>query len=99
MNCSTCKEQRRSLEPVPYIVHEAAMARNERTIKRLTALLLAVIILLFATVGLFVWYLNQYEFESSTIEYSQDGTGLNIIGDRNGVDYYGTTPNNQDTHP
>lgn len=30
-------------------------------------------------------YLEQYDFES--YEYSQDGQGLNIIGDKNGVGF------------
>lgn len=33
-------------------------------------------------------YLEQYDFAS--YEYSQDGEGLNILGDRNGVNYYGS---------
>jgi hypothetical protein len=32
-------------------------------------------------------YLEQYDFAS--YESSQDGEGLNILGDRNGVNYYG----------
>lgn len=40
------------------------------------------------TIGGFLWYLNQYDFESVTEEYSytQDGQGTNIIGDNNEVD-------------
>ena len=84
-DCKTCKENRQNVEPVPYIVHESAMARQERTIKRLVVTLLAILVLWFATIGVFVWYLNQYDFESYT--YEQDGQGVNIIGDRNGVDF------------
>lgn len=32
---------------------------------------------------------EEYDFESYTTEYTQDGRGLNIIGDGNGVDYNG----------
>jgi len=90
MDCATCKEVRRQIDPVPYISHEADMARNERTVKRLVIALLVVLVLWFSTIALFVWYLNQYDFEgyTETYEYNQDGRGLNIIGDSNGVDYY-----------
>ena len=99
MDCNSCREQRRELEPVPYIVHEKAMARNERLVRRLVSALMAVIVLLVATVGLFVWYLNQYDYASSSIEYMQDGAGVNIIGNQNGVDYNGTTADGADAHP
>jgi hypothetical protein len=74
-------------ESVPYIVFEGEMARQERHVKRLWIALLAAITALALTVGIFVWYLNQYDFTS----YEQDGKGVNIIGDGNGVDYNGTT--------
>ena len=38
-------------------------------------------------------YINQYDFED--YEYTQDGTGVNIIGDSNGVDYYGAEVDSQ----
>ena len=83
MNCETCKD--RKAEHVPYIVHESAMARHERTIKRFIIVLIVIAIAWFATIGLFVWYLDQYDFIGT--EYVQDGQGVNIIGDRNGVDF------------
>lgn len=47
----------------------------KRQNKRLIVALFVVIALWAATIGGFVWYLNQYEFES----YTQDGTGYNNI--------------------
>ena len=38
-------------------------------------------------------YINQYDFED--YEYTQDGTGVNIIGDSNGVGYYGAEVDSQ----
>ena len=49
----------------------------DRANRRLFILLIVVIGLWFATIGLFVWYLNQYDFESYSSEYTQDGHGLN----------------------
>ena len=83
MDCSTCKEKK--ADPVPYIAHESALARNERTIKRLISAIIVVLLLWFATIGMFIWYINQYDF--SAISYEQDGEGINIIGDRNGVGF------------
>lgn len=70
-------------ENVPYIVHEAEMARQERHIRRLWIALIVAICACVAITGGFLWYLNQYDFTS----YEQDGQGVNIIGDGNGVDY------------
>lgn len=56
MNCNECKTQ-----SVPYIVHEAAMARMERTTKRLWVLLILVVVLLVGTNGAWIWYESQFE--------------------------------------
>lgn len=47
--------------------------------KRLATILIIVICLWFATIGGFVWYLNQYDFSSYTVD-SQDGGNANYIG-------------------
>jgi len=79
------------LEPVPYIVHESAMARNDRTIKRFIAALIVVVALWFATIWIFVWYLDQYDFESYSVDLSTDGGGnANYIG-QDGDIYNGTS--------
>ena len=56
-------------ESVPYIVHEAEIARQERHIKRLWVALIVAIVACVAITGGFLWYLNQYDFTS----YEQDG--------------------------
>lgn len=88
MDCNSCKE--RQPKDVPYIVHESAMARNERTIKRLVIALIIAVFLIFASnvAWLYVWQL--YDYSSEETVYTQDGKGVNIIGDRNGVDFNGT---------
>lgn len=89
MDCQNCKE-RKTADPVPYIVHESAMARNERTIKRLVIALIITVIMLFASnaAWLYVWQL--YDYASEETVYTQDGEGVNIIGDRNTAGIYGT---------
>lgn len=65
---------------VPYIVYEGEMARQERHIKRLVVMLAVMLVLFFASnmAWLYVW--NQYEYVEETIEATQDGEGVNIVG-------------------
>ena len=79
MNCNECKE-RKTAEPVPYIVHESAMARNERTIKRLVIALIVAVVMLFAcnAAWLYVWQLYDYSSEQTTVD-AEDGVA-NYIG-------------------
>lgn len=73
---------------VPFAAYEAAEERADRRDRRHWIghiIELAIIVLMAA---LFLWYLNQYDFTAETVQ--QDGEGVNIIGDRNGVDYFGT---------
>ena len=74
---------------VPYIVHEADMARRERGNKRLSILACVLVALLFITNALWIWLWNQYEYvdtETVTTSIDQDGEGNNIIGNGNEVD-------------
>ena len=84
--CKECKENRavaNTPENVPYIVHETAMARNERNVKRLVVALIAAIVLVFATnVG---WLIYESQYETVNYSYAQDGEGTNIVGDGNDV--------------
>lgn len=83
MNCNECKE-RKTAEPVPYIVHESAMARNERTIKRLVIALIIAIALIFASnaAWLYVWQLYDYSSEtvSSDVDVDAKDGVANYIG-------------------
>lgn len=61
---------------------------NDRDKERLVKVIIALIIAWALTIGGFLLYLNQYDF--TAFEVQQDGQGLNIIGDRNGVrSFYG----------
>ena len=46
--------------------------------------------MIFASNFMWLAYINQYDFESYSYEYQQDGRGLNIIGNGNGVNTNGT---------
>lgn len=73
-------------EKIPYIAHEAEVARLERTIKRLTQIIIICIALIFATNALWLYYWNQYEYVDDETTVTQDGLGVNIIGTNNEVD-------------
>lgn len=81
---------------VPYIVHESAMARNERHIKRLViALIVSIVMLVLSNLAwLYMW--NSYEYVGDATTYSQDGEGVNIIGDEN---RYESDDNKEDQIP
>ena len=59
-NCENCKSKNcKEPESVPYIVHEASMARMERQIKRLWITVLVLIVMLVSTNGAWIWYEGQ----------------------------------------
>ena len=95
MDCETCKEKRKVVvqtpKDVPYIVHEGAVARLERVIKRLWVLVLALIILLCASNAAWIWYESQ--FEEVRIEQENESGYNNFIGNDGDI-YNGETDNN-----
>jgi predicted metal-binding membrane protein len=81
-NCKECKENRvevKTPENVPYIVHETAMARNERNVKRMVVAIVTAIALLFASNALWLWAWMQYDYESYEA-ITDNGGDANIIG-------------------
>ena len=78
-NCGDCKKEHNASESVPYIVHEASMARMERQAKRLWITVLALIVILVATNGAWIWYESRFSDIVTTIEAEQDGSGVNIV--------------------
>ena len=84
MTCEECKEQRREAAPVSFIAHESAMARAERTIKRLWITILLLIVMLVGTNGAWLWYESQFEYVETSQEVTQEaesGTNTFIGGD------------------
>ena len=95
MSCETCKNKSTAPENVPYIVHESAMARAERTAKRLWITILTLIFLLVGSNCVWIWYNSQFEVvETTTIEAEQDGSGVNIVSGGD-LDYGAESADNQ----
>lgn len=88
-DCNACKENRLKSEPVPYIAHEAAMARFERTIKRLWILALVAVALLVATNCAWIWYESQMEVVETTEIMQENENGYNNYIGNDGDIYNG----------
>lgn len=93
---------------VDYIVYEAEMSRAERHVKRWQiAFFAALAVAILGIAGMYLEhkrtldYLAKYDFESTSYdyEYSQDGKGLNIIGDSNEVANYEPKSENTESSP
>lgn len=64
---------------VPYIVYEGDMARSERHIKRLWIALIVVTVSFLISNLAWIWWINQYVFESYEVTAEGDGHA-NYIG-------------------
>lgn len=60
------------IKDVPYIVHEGAMARMERTVRRLWILCIILVALLFGTNLAWTIYESQFETVETTQTVTQD---------------------------
>ena len=71
MDCNNCRDVK-SPPSVPYIVHESAQARMERTLGRLWVTIVLLIVLLVGTN--LAWIVYESQFEDVCVEAEQDGT-------------------------
>ena len=83
-SCDECKQSKN----VSWAYVELLNDGHKASIKRLIAVVIILVISLLISnlAWLYVW--QQYDYE--TIEYSQDGRGINIIGNDNESRQYGT---------
>ena len=79
-NCETCKKAQNAPESVPYIVHEASMARMERQIKRLWITVLILVFLLVGTKATWVYYESKWEMICKEVTQEADNGTNNFIG-------------------
>ena len=68
---------------VPYIVHESAMARNERHIRRLVIALIIAFVMIVASnlAWLYIWNSYEYVGDSSQVTVDSNTGDANYIGD------------------
>lgn len=62
---------------IPYIVHESALMRAEKTIKRLTIISILAIVLMF--ISNIAWMYECTQFDTIAYSYEQDGQGVNNV--------------------
>ena len=91
MDCDHCAKAT-APEPVPYVVHESDMARQERTIKRLWILLLVIVGLFVGSNGWWIWRESQFADEYYEITQENEDGYNNFIG--NDGDIYNGEANN-----
>ena len=77
-DCESCKSKNQQAADVPYIVHEAELARAERTAKRLWITILLLIVLLVGTNGAWIWFESQFE-DIAISQENEDGYN-NFVG-------------------
>ena len=70
---------------IPYIVFESVQTKNDILVRRLVKALVLAIILLFISNAAWLYAWCQYDYSSTETTYTQDGKGVNIIGDSNDV--------------
>lgn len=95
MSCETCKNKTTTPDSIPYVAHELAMAREERTVKRLWITILTLIFLFVGSNCAWLWYNSKFEVvETTSIEAEQDGSGVNIVSGGD-LDYGAESKDNQ----
>lgn len=80
LNCAVSDEATQG-DKISYFIFESVQARNERTIKRLWISTIILVILLFVSNAVWLWFFSGANLES--YEYEQGDSGINIIGDEN----------------
>ena len=71
------------MNDVPYIVHESAQARQERSIKRLWILCLVMFLAFAGSNAAWIYYESQFETQTTQIEAEQetsDGGNNFVVG-------------------
>ena len=78
--CNECKSESINVV-VPYVVHEATVARQERQIKRMWIALIVAIALMFFTNMIWVGVFSSYDYSSEEIIVdAEDNGNANYIG-------------------
>ena len=86
--CNGCGEHNKVAD-IPYIVHESAMARMERQLKRLWITILVLIVLLVGTNAVWLYFESQFEDVYQEVVQEADNGTNNFVGG----DIYGEADN------
>ena len=79
-NCNNCGTENQNVT-VPYVVHEATVARQERQIKRMWIALIALAVSWFLTNMIWIGVFSSYDYSSEeVIVDAEDNGNANYIG-------------------
>lgn len=70
---------------IPYIVYESEAARHERTVKRLVLALVLSVAMLFISNMMWLWFFNQFDIESETVQLDSSNNGTASYIGQDGV--------------
>lgn len=77
----------KDLKVVPLVAYESMLAREDRQQRRMVIIIVLLVLILAISNGLWLYFWNSYDYvDDYSIEASQDGEGINIIG-AGDVDY------------
>ena len=80
-NCETCKgKEAKTPETIPYMAHEFAMVRMERTAKRLWITILTLIFFLVGSNCLWLYYESQWATVYQEVTQEADNGTNNFVG-------------------
>lgn len=79
-NCETCNNKTTTNNSIPYVAYELAMARAERTTKRLWITILTLIFLLVGSNCLWLYYESQWENIYQEVTQEADTGTNNFVG-------------------
>lgn len=83
-------------ENVSYTVYETAQARADRRLKWMWILVVIMFVALIGTNGAWLYHESQYQDEVTTIEATQEGSAVNIVGGGD-IKYGAESKDNEDT--
>ena len=94
--CNNCGTENLNVT-VPYVVHEATAARQERQIRRMWIALIVAVALIFASNAIWLYAWMQYDYES--YEVTADGdSNANYIGQDGDIYNNGSPSESAETH-
>lgn len=70
---------------IPYIAFESEMARHERTVKRLVLALVLSVAMLFISNVAWLWFFNQFDIESESVQLDSSNNGTASYIGQDGV--------------
>lgn len=90
----------KDLKVVPLVAYESMLAREDRQQRRMVIIIVLLVLILAISNGLWLYFWNSYDYvDDYSIEASQDGEGINIVG-AGDIDYGAdsTDSSNTQTH-